>query len=476
MLTITNELITMLAPNAAAIANAKKISQKGGFVKLYKSEDNTFMMGECSGSGKSNYNTTVDSINPEQPVFGCSCPSRQFPCKHGLALLVEAMAGKSFESCEIPADIIERRSKRETRREKQESSEPPKVNKSALAKKMKKQLEGLDLAEQCMNDMLNAGLGTISGNSLKTYTDLAKQLGDYYLPGPQILMKRIILEIESLKDDPGQAEQRYAHAVRYLVQLQAVIKKARHFLSNKLESDQIEVEDSTIYESIGSVWNAAQLKQLGLYKENSELIQLTFTIYYDQAREEYVDIGYWMELETGVISKTLNYRPLRALKHVKQDDTIFDVVQARELYCYPGDLNKRIRWDEFKIRDASTQDIHKIAEHAHKDIASVAKLVKNQIKNTLSDNFAAVLLSYKRIGKIGEDVVLEDQNGQTLLLQNMPDGTTEPTVELLSYVPSDALLEQQVMFGLLYYDAATKRMAMQPCAIITDEQIIRLLY
>lgn len=30
MLTITNELMTMLAPNAAAIANAKKISQKGG--------------------------------------------------------------------------------------------------------------------------------------------------------------------------------------------------------------------------------------------------------------------------------------------------------------------------------------------------------------------------------------------------------------------------------------------------------------
>ncbi|GGD79162.1 SWIM zinc finger family protein [Paenibacillus nasutitermitis] len=476
MLTITNEWITMLAPNAAAIANAKKISQKGGFVKLYKSEDNSFMMGECSGSGKSNYNTTVDSINPEQPVFGCSCPSRQFPCKHGLALLVEAMAGKSFESCEIPEDIIEKRTKRETRREKQESSEPPKVNKSALAKKMKKQLEGLGLAEQCMNDMLNAGLGTISGNSLKTYTDLAKQLGDYYLPGPQILLKRIILEMESLKDDPSHAEERYAHTVRYMVQLQAVIKKARQFFGTKLESDQIEVEDSTLYESIGSVWNAAQLKQLGLYQENSELIQLSFTIYLDQAREEYVDIGYWLELATGVISKTINYRPLRALKHVKQDDTSFDVVQARELYCYPGDLNKRIRWDEFSIRNAGVADIQRIIEHAHQDIAAVSKLVKNQIKNTLSDKFAAVLLAYKRIGRIGEDYVLEDQNGHTLLLKNIPDGMTESTVELLHYVPSDALLEQQVLFGLLYYDHTTKRMVMQPCSIITDEQIMRLMY
>lgn len=476
MLTITNELITMLAPNAAAIANAKKISQKGGFVKLYKSEDDSFMMGECSGSGKSNYLTSVDSMNPEQPVFRCSCPSRQFPCKHGLALLVEAMAGKPFEVCEIPSDIIEKRSKQEARREKQESKEPPKVNKSALAKKIKKQLEGLDLAEQCMKDMLNAGLGTISGNSMKIYQDLAKQLGDYYLPGPQLLIKRITMEMEFVKEYPSYADHGYAYSVRYLTQLQAVIKKARQFLGGKLESDQMELEDSTLYESIGTVWNKAQLKQLGLYQENSELIQLAFIIYNDLAREEHVDVGYWLELDTGVISKTINYRPIRALKHVKQDDTIFDVVQARELYCYPGDVNKRIRWDEFSIREMNTADIQKIQQAAHPDIASVSKLVKGQIKNTLSEKYAAVLLSYQRIGTIGETYVLEDHNGNTIRLDNMGEGTTEYTAELLSFVPDASLLEEQVLFGMLYYDHDTKTMALQPCSIITDDQIIRLMY
>ena len=99
---ITEQQILALAPNPAAGANGKKISQKGGFVRLEKSADDTFYLGECQGSGKSNYITTADFIEQEVPVFRCSCPSRQFPCKHSLALLYEMMAGKHFADCEIP--------------------------------------------------------------------------------------------------------------------------------------------------------------------------------------------------------------------------------------------------------------------------------------------------------------------------------------------------------------------------------------
>lgn len=476
MLTVTEELISALAPNAAAISNARKISKQGGFVKLVKSEDDTFFMGECKGSGKSNYTTTVDAVNPDQPVFSCSCPSRQFPCKHGLALLTEILEGKSFDSCDIPEAILEKRQKREVREEKKKSTEPPKVNKAALAKKMKKQLEGLDLAEQCVRDMLNAGFGAISGNSLATYKDLAKQLGDYYLPGPQLLLKRIIIELEAIKEHSEQEAQRYGQIVRYCIQMQAVIKKVRQFFGKKLEEDQIEAEDSTLYESIGTVWNSAQLKQLGLYKEDSEQVQLAFTVYYDEARAEYVDVGYWVELASGTISRTLNYRPLRALKHVKQDDSTFGVIQAKELYCYPGDLNKRIRWEEFQTRQLTAADLAVIANCAQPDIATAAKLVKNQIKNTLSDHYAGMLLKFKQIARVGDSYVLIDEKDQRLLLQDMNSSIAEQTASYLTYLPDSGLLRDNVMFGMLYYDMEQKRMAMQPYSLVTEQQIIRLLY
>ena len=41
---ITEQQILALAPNPAAGANGKKISQKGGFVRLEKSADDTFFL------------------------------------------------------------------------------------------------------------------------------------------------------------------------------------------------------------------------------------------------------------------------------------------------------------------------------------------------------------------------------------------------------------------------------------------------
>ena len=86
---LTEQQILALAPNASAAANGKKISDKGGFVRLEHSADDTYYWGECTGSGKSNYTTSIDFIDPDAPMIRCSCPSRQFPCKPGLALMYE---------------------------------------------------------------------------------------------------------------------------------------------------------------------------------------------------------------------------------------------------------------------------------------------------------------------------------------------------------------------------------------------------
>ncbi len=60
---ITEQQILALAPNPTAATNGRKIAQKGGFVRLERSADDTFYLGECSGSGKSNYITSADFID-----------------------------------------------------------------------------------------------------------------------------------------------------------------------------------------------------------------------------------------------------------------------------------------------------------------------------------------------------------------------------------------------------------------------------
>ena len=122
MRTVSEQEIISLAPNTGAVSNGRKISSSQRFVSRMRSADDTFYMGECKGSGKSNYRVSADFVKEGAPVFRCSCPSRQFPCKHAVALLFEIEAGKDFPIGEIPEDILEKRVKKEARERKAEQA------------------------------------------------------------------------------------------------------------------------------------------------------------------------------------------------------------------------------------------------------------------------------------------------------------------------------------------------------------------
>ena len=291
---INEQQILALAPNASAASNGKKISQKGGFVKLERSEDDTLYIGECTGSGKSNYITSVDYIDENNPVFRCSCPSRQFPCKHSLALMYEILAKETFGVCEIPEDIQQKREKKKAKENKAAEAAKPesemteeekkkaekkkasaaKTAKNARVKKLKTQLEGLDLVEKVVNDLMSAGLGTLGGASLKTYQQLAKQMGDYYLPGPQRLCNQLLIEITAFQKDQNEAH--YDAAISVLEKLWTLIKKSRQYLNEKLEKDDVTLEDTVLYEELGGIWKLSELEELGKSKKDASLMQLSF--------------------------------------------------------------------------------------------------------------------------------------------------------------------------------------------------------
>ena len=476
---INEQQILALAPNAAAASNGKKISQKGGFVKLEQSQDDTFYMGECTGSGKSNYITSADYIDENNPVFRCSCPSRQFPCKHSLALLFEISQGKAFEECEIPEDILQKRQKKEARAKKtatEKKAGKPKANQAAQTKKIKKQLEGLKLAEEMMRSLLSAGLGTMGGASIKTYRDLAKQLGDYYLPGPQNYFNRLVLEMEVYQKD--QDKSHYHQAVEVLKRLRALEKKAAVYLNGKLDTDSPEADDDILYEKLGGIWKLDQLEGLGLKKEHARLVQLSFQVIYDEARKEYIDIGYWADVDTGEISSTYNYRPVKALKYVKQEDSCFDVVNTPMLCYYPGGMNKRIRWENADFEPMDGRVLADVTAHAHREIQTAVKLAKNEMKNLLSEDYCGMLLRYERIGTIrtkqGDLWVLEDETGGRMELAGREGW--EDTMTALSLISDPEVYRGQALFGLLYYDSKERRIRMYPCSIVTEKGIVRLLY
>jgi len=489
---ITEQQILALAPNAAAASNGKKISQKGGFVKLERTEDDTLYMGECTGSGKSNYITSADYIDENNPVFRCSCPSRQFPCKHSLALLYEMLAKKEFTICEVPEDIQKKRDKKQAKENKAAEAAKPesemteeekqkaekkkasaaKTAKNARVKKLKSQLEGLDLVEKVVNDLMSAGLGTIGGASLKTYQQLAKQMGDYYLPGPQRLCNQLLIEITAFQKDHD--ESHYDAAISVLEKLWTLIKKSRQYINEKLEKDDVTLEDTVLYEELGGIWKLSELEELGKSKKDASLMQLSFWVTYDEARKEYIDTGCWADLDDGEIYMNYNYRPLKAQKYVKQEDSIFGVAKVPSAVFYPGDGNVRVRWDGAQIRAYEKADYEAVFQHAATSVKQEAKAVKNFLKNAMTQPMLIKLVAFNKIGKIGEDYVLADKNNDTILLGNMPD--MEDTTTRLSMLPDGALLENQVLLGAFYYNKDNRRLMIQPLSIITQDAVVRLLY
>ena len=482
MRTIKEPEITALAPNANAAANARKISSGGGFVSRKRSRDDTFYMGECKGSGKSNYVVSADYIDEEHPVFRCTCPSRQLPCKHTLALLYEMAAGKDFELTEIPEEILDKRARKEAREAQKQSGEKKPASEKSLkaaaaarAKKTRKQLEGLELLRKLTGDLVHNGLASMGNVSLKTYRDLAKQLGDYYLPGPLVYLNRLILEMEACQKD--QDPRHYEQAVEILKKLRALEKKAETYLKEKLEDDTPKADDE-LFEELGGIWRLDDLRELGLKKEQARLLQLAFAVTFDPAGKEYIDKGYWVDIDTGELSHTCNYRPVKALSHVKQEDSCFDMARIGRLYYYPGGINRRVRWDAASLEPVTSEVLASVREHAHKEIGAAVKLAKNEMKNLLSEDTCGMLLAFSRIGIIeteqGKCWVLEDAAGGRIELAGRTG--QEDSMAALSRIPDPEVFEEQVLFGLMYYDRERRRIRMYPCSIVTDRGIVRLLY
>lgn len=79
----TAEQVLALAPDAASRKAGGKLASAGPWSGTGAYGQG--MWGLCSGSGSKPYQTVVDLNGPG---YRCSCPSRKFPCKHALGLLL----------------------------------------------------------------------------------------------------------------------------------------------------------------------------------------------------------------------------------------------------------------------------------------------------------------------------------------------------------------------------------------------------
>ena len=113
---LTEDKILQLAPDDSSVKAAKGLATLGKWT--LREYSGRAVWGHCQGSGKNPYQTVIDL---RDIAFKCSCPSRKFPCKHGLGLLLlYARQPDLFNQAEEPDWVKSWLTKRTEKTEKKE--------------------------------------------------------------------------------------------------------------------------------------------------------------------------------------------------------------------------------------------------------------------------------------------------------------------------------------------------------------------
>jgi hypothetical protein len=190
---LTTEQVLALAPDPASVKAGQGLANPGKWVSLGR--DARAVWGECQGSGKDPYRTQADMTGP---AFHCSCPSRKFPCKHGLGLLL-LLAGNAARVPEAapPAWVTEWLAKRAASAEKKAAkaeadAAPPDPETAAkreadrekrAAKREDRVRAGLAELQTWLGDLLRQGLAHAKQQPAQFFDAMAARMVDAQAPG-----------------------------------------------------------------------------------------------------------------------------------------------------------------------------------------------------------------------------------------------------------------------------------------------------
>jgi hypothetical protein len=235
-MTLTIDGVLALAPDDASAKAARGLTSPAKWPLL--GANAAAAWGECQGSGSKPYQTQVDLSGP---AFRCSCPSRKFPCKHGLALLmIRAQSAELFQVNHPPAWVSEWLASRVEKAQKKEERQLEKAaapaDPQAAAKREGQRWQRVGHAAQELQrwlaDQLARGLGSLGGDVLQSWHTMAARMVDAQAPGLGQRVREAAQGVNQGADWPERTLHRLG-----LLQLACEALQRREALSPALQAD-----------------------------------------------------------------------------------------------------------------------------------------------------------------------------------------------------------------------------------------------
>jgi hypothetical protein len=189
---LTADQVLALAPDPGAVTAARKL----GVLKPWKGlgRDERTIWGECQGSAL--YQVRVDLSDM---AAKCTCPSRKFPCKHALGLmLVAANSPEAFTGAVSPEWVTEwlaRRTATAERKEARAVASDRAPDPAAQAKRADQRLarvtKGLDALDLWLHDLVRNGLAGAESQPAAYWEARAARLVDAQAPALASRVRRL---------------------------------------------------------------------------------------------------------------------------------------------------------------------------------------------------------------------------------------------------------------------------------------------
>jgi hypothetical protein len=197
------ERVLALAPDPLSVTAAQ--SQAGPARWTEQGASDVAVWGACRGSGRSPYQACVELAGP---AFRCSCPSRKFPCKHALGLLLSWAQGAvpTGEEPEWVRGWLAERAQRRAAGPDGAASTAPR-DPAAAARRAERRAQRVEAGaaelREWLTDRIRGGLGTAVTGGAEELHGVAARMVDAQAPGLASGLRRAAGVIGRDRDWPG---------------------------------------------------------------------------------------------------------------------------------------------------------------------------------------------------------------------------------------------------------------------------------
>jgi hypothetical protein len=181
----TVDQVVALAPDPPAARAGRALADVRKWSAPGRAE--AAVWGECRGSAAQPYRTCVDTA---EPAFRCTCPSRKFPCKHALGLLLLLAAQPdAIGPAEPPDWVSEWLAKRAAKTEvaKPAAAADPAAAAEEQARRARRRQgrvgAGVEELGLWLKDLVRNGLADLPGRPGQFWSEPAARMVDAQAPG-----------------------------------------------------------------------------------------------------------------------------------------------------------------------------------------------------------------------------------------------------------------------------------------------------